>query len=356
LQIFAAKSGFSKFSVVATSEDVEKQKAGIRYIHVQEHHFDSTVKRMTVIFRDLDQGTNIAFMKGAPERVLDACLYNSQGDILTEDAKNGVLKLMDRFAGEGLRVLALASKPLKEENMSRDCVENEMHLLGLVGIYDPPRLESLPSVQECQRAGIVVHMLTGDHIATATAIAKEVGIITPSTHSRTSVITAQDFDRMTDHEIDSLSSLPLVVARCSPATKVKMVKAIHRRSRLTAMTGDGVNDSPSLKAADVGIAMGLAGSDVARQAAEIVLADDNFATIVGAVEEGRRIFDNLVKFMLHLMSSNCAEVIVLVVGLAFMDNSRKPVYPLSPVQILWENLITSAFPAFAYFPSSERCG
>jgi Na+-exporting ATPase len=223
-----------------------------------------------------------------------------------------------------------------------------MTLLGLIGIYDPPRPESLGSVQSCQRAGIVVHMLTGDHIATATAIAKEVGIITPSTHTRTSVITAQEFDRMSDSDIDALQSLPLVVARCSPQTKVKMVKALHRRGRLTAMTGDGVNDSPSLKVADVGIAMGLAGSDVARQAAEIVLADDNFATIVGAVEEGRRIFDNLVKFMLHLMSSNAAEVIVLVVGLAFMDGTGKPVYPLSPVQILWENLITSAFPAFAY--------
>jgi len=345
---------------VASSDDLEVRKEGIRYIHVQEHHFDSNVKRMTVIYHDIEQGANVAFMKGAPERVLDACLYNAHGELLTEDDKADVLRHMDHFAREGLvlhlitslmqRVLALASKKLKETNLHRDRVESEMNLLGLIGIYDPPRLESLSAVRECQRAGIIVHMLTGDHIATATAIAKEVGIITPSTHTRTSVITAQEFDRMSDAEIDALSSLPLVVARCSPQTKVKMVNAIHRRGRLTSMTGDGVNDSPSLKAADVGIAMGLAGSDVARQAAEIVLADDNFATIVGAVEEGRRIFDNLVKFMLHLMSSNCAEVIVLVVGLAFMDSSGRPVYPLSPVQILWENLITSAFPAFAYTP------
>ena len=225
-----------------------------------------------------------------------------------------------------------------------------MTLLGLIGIYDPPRPESLSAVQECQRAGIIVHMLTGDHITTATAIAKEVGILTPSTQTRTSIMTASHFDRLTEIEIDAFPSLPLVIARCSPATKVKMVEALHRRGRLTAMTGDGVNDSPSLKTADVGIAMGKNGSDVARQASEIVLADDNFATIVGAVEEGRRIFDNLVKFMLHLMSSNCAEVIVLVMGLAFVDTLGQPVYPLSPVQILWENLITSAFPAFAYGP------
>lgn len=305
---------------------------------------------MTVIYHDLEQNTNKAFMKGAPERVLDACSFNTKGEPLTSLEIDHVLHLMDKFASEGLRGLALASKTLKSECLTRDAVETEMTLLGLVGIYDPPRPESLASVRECQRAGIVVHMLTGDHISTATAIAKEVGIITPSTLSPTSVITAQEFDRMSDEQIDSLSQLPLVVARCSPATKVKMVKAIHRRNRLTSMTGDGVNDSPSLKAADVGIAMGLNGSDVARQAAEIVLADDNFATIVGAVEEGRRIFDNLVKFMLHLMSSNCAEVIVLVMGLAFMDGSDNPVYPLSPVQILWENLITSAFPAFAYRP------
>src|SRR5271170_364609 len=141
-----------------------------------------------------------------------------------------------------------------------------MILLGLIGVSDPPRPESVNSVHSCQRAGIIVHMLTGDHIATATAIAKEVGIITAATHTRTSVITAQEFDRMTDVEIDSLSELPLVLARCSPQSKVKMVKAIRRRKRLVAMAGDGVNDSLSLKSADVGIAMGLAGSDVARQA------------------------------------------------------------------------------------------
>jgi P-type Na+/K+ transporter len=231
--------------------------------------------------------------------------------------------------------------------LERRRVENGMTFLGLIGISDPPRPESAGSVQSCHRAGIVVHMLTGDHIATATAIAKEVGIITPATHTNTSVITAQEFDRMTDVEIDSLATLPLVVARCSPTTKVQMIKAIHRRGRLTAMTGDGVNDSLSLKTADVGIAMGLMGSDVAREAAEIVLADDNFSTIVAAIKDGRMIFDNQVKFILYLMSSNCAEVIVLVAGMAFLDKSGRSVYPLSPVQILWENLITSAFPAFA---------
>jgi P-type Na+/K+ transporter len=225
--------------------------------------------------------------------------------------------------------------------------EKRMTLLGAIGIYDPPRPESVEVVRACHRAGIVVHMLTGDHIATATAIAIEVGIVTPITQTPTSVMTAQDFDRMTDMEIDTISSLPLIVARCSPQTKVKMIQALHRRGRLTAMTGDGVNDTLSLKAADVGIAMGLAPSDVAKQAAEIVLADDRLSGIIDAVKDGRRIFDNLIKFTLHLLSSNVAEAIVLVVGLAFLDNSRTSVYPLSPVQILWENLVTSIFPAFA---------
>jgi P-type Na+/K+ transporter len=235
---------------------------------------------------------------------------------------------------------------LKDDFFGRSDAEKGMTLLGVIGIYDPPRPESVQVVRACHRAGIIVHMLTGDHITTATAIATEVGIVTPMTTS-TSIMTAQLFDRMTDTEIDTLPSLPLIIARCSPQTKVKMVRALHRRGRLTAMTGDGVNDTLSLKAADVGIAMGLAPSDVAKQAAEIVLADDRLSGIIDAVKDGRRIFDNLIKFMLHLLSSNVAEAIVLVVGLAFLDNSRTSVYPLSPVQILWENLVTSIFPAFA---------
>jgi len=255
------------------------------------------------------------------------------------------------YVGNTQRVLALASRWMGGDCLERRETESNMMFLGLVGISDPPRAESVHAIESCRRAGITVHMLTGDHIYTAIAIAKEVRIL-PNHFAPTSVLTAEQFDAMTNAEIDALPQLPLVIARCSPQTKVRMVDAIHRRSRLTAMTGDGINDTPSIKCADVGIAMGLGGSDVARQAAEMVLADDNFATVVTAIKDGRRIFDNQMKFILYLMSSNCAEVIVLVAGLGFLDSTGRSIYPLSPVQVLWENLITSAFPAFAYDSTS----
>lgn len=176
--------------------------------------------------------------------------------------------------------------------------------MGLVGLYDPPREESKDSVMECSEAGIQVHMLTGDHPGTATAIAREIGIIpedfgTLSVEvARNMVKTAAEFDALTDKEIDALPALPFVIARCAPHTKVRMIDALHRRNRYAAMTGDGVNDSPSLKRADVGIAMGLGGSDVAKSASDIVLTDDNFQSIVHAIEEGRRMFDNIQKVKL----------------------------------------------------------
>lgn len=151
---------------------------------------------------------------------------------------------------------------------------------------------------------------------------------------------------MTDDEIDAMPTLPLVIARCAPDTKTRMIAALHRRRCFAAMTGDGVNDAPSLQAADVGIAMGMGGSDVAKSASDIVLTDDNFASIVNAVEEGRRMFDNIQKFVLHLLASNVAEVVLLIVGLAFQDNDGVSVFPLSPLQILWINMLTSSFPAF----------
>lgn len=205
---------------------------------------------------------------------------------------------------------------------------------------------------ECTMAGIRVHMLTGDHPSTATAIAKEVGIIPRNTgnlsaeEAKSLVKTAAEFDGMTDEEIDAMPSLPLVIARCAPDTKTRMIGALHRRRRYCAMTGDGVNDAPSLQAADVGIAMGMGGSDVAKSASDIVLTDDNFASIVNAIEEGRRMFDNIQKFILHLLTSNVGEVVLLIVGLAFQDENDTSVFPLSPLQILWINMLTSSFPAF----------
>jgi len=251
-------------------------------------------------------------------------------------------------------VLAIAHRPWTDsadKDTLRESVEKDMTLLGLVGLYDPPREESRHAVHECHKAGIKVHMLTGDHPETASAIAKAVGIIPENLAERapeiakTMVMTASQFDNLTDNEIDNLQSLPLVIARCAPNTKVRMIDALHRRNAYAAMTGDGVNDSPSLKKADVGIAMGLNGSDVAKDASEIVLTDDNFASIVNAIKEGRRMFDNICKFVLHLLCSNVGEVILLIIGLAFRDNDDVSVFPLAPLQILWINMITSSFPA-----------
>lgn len=194
-------------------------------------------------------------------------------------------------------------------------------------------------------------MLTGDHPATAEAIAKEVGIIPrnlgvlgPEIASAI-VQKASDFDKLSDAEIDALPELPLVLARCAPDTKTRMIEALRRRSAFMAMTGDGVNDAPSLSRADVGIAMG-SGSDVAKSAAKIVLTDDKFNSIVAAIREGRRMFDNIQKFILHLLTSNVGEVILLICGLGFQDESGLSVFPISPLEILWINMVTSSFPAF----------
>src|ERR1700761_6523931 len=207
-------------------------------------------------------------------------------------------------------------------------------------------------------------MLTGDHIKTATSIAREIGIIgahVPGSTSKSAIMTSQEFDKLSDEDIDELEPLPYVLARCSPTTKLRFLHALHRRSLFCAMTGDGVNDSPALKGADVGVAMGLNGSDVSKEASDMVLLDDNFASIVSAIREGRRLFDNIQKvctdgilefllhanlfdqFLLHLLISNISQVILLLVGLAFQDRHGVSVFPLSPIEILWANLITSSF-------------
>lgn len=259
---------------------------------VMEHQFDSSLKRMSVAFKDEATGTIHISAKGASEAIIPIL------DI-TKEEEEALYPIMEQLASEGLRVLCIATKSVVEKDGSfltdRSYMESKLKLQGLVGLYDPPRVETLGAVQKCHRAGIVVHMLTGDHLSTATAIAVKVGILDPATQTLQSVMRAQDFDKMTDAEIDALSSLPLVLARCSPSTKVRMVDALGRRKAFCVMTGDGVNDAPALKRAHVGIAMGINGTDVAKDAADMVLTDDNFASIVKAVEEGRRLFDNIQK-------------------------------------------------------------
>lgn len=347
---------------------------------VAEYPFDSSIKRMSVLCNAPD-GSHFAFMKGATERVLESCIGMQMSDdgkvamMSPEELQEVILPRVDDLARGGLRVLSLATRRIKHEGpivhdtFVRETVEHEMIFLGLVGIYDPPRKESKAAVEECHQAGITVHMLTGDHIATATAIAREVSII-PATYGfeddpelyerlRASsqphigdnkenlVMTAQRFDKMSEDEIDALPDLPLVIARCSPDTKVKMIEALHRRKKIAGMTGDGVNDSPSLKESDIGIAMGENGSDVAKQAADIVLVDDNFATIVKAVEEGRRVFGNIARFVVHMVSGNVAELTPLLLGLAFIDQSGGSVFPMTPIQILFNNILTSSPPAMS---------
>nr|CBL43003.1 Na+/K+ P-type ATPase [Riccia fluitans] len=353
LQVFAYKFQMGKPTFKKTKEQLT------------EFPFSSDVKRMSMLCRDVGRDEFEIYTKGAENvlRVCDRVIENgSEVEIVSkEDFMQTVEAQIQIMAKQGLRVLVVAYGKETESGMgkpvmkwAREDVERSLVFLGLLGIRDTPRPESKRAVDQCYQAGIIVHMLTGDHPDTALAIAKEVGIIRPPPNRAEEsvvplfnpVMTAQEFDALSEEEIDDLAELPLVIARCTPATKVRMIEALHRRKKFAAMTGDGVNDAPSLKKADVGIAMG-AGSDVAKQSSEIVLTDNNFATIVMAVSEGRRIFSNIRKFVLHLISTNVGEVIVLIIGLAFKDRSGLSVFPLAPVQILYMNMLTSTPPAMA---------
>ncbi|KAJ5611927.1 hypothetical protein N7528_009032 [Penicillium herquei] len=358
IQVFASRFDWGSDRWIKGEKPIWQQKA--------EYPFDSSVKKMSVIFANQDaessQASEMIFTKGAVERVLDSCTTitwksSSSPVPMDDEIRDEILENMEALAKEGLRVLALAGREhsdsrnnSSEETLPREDVEKDLVFYGLIGLYDPPRPETAGAISQCYKAGISVHMVTGDHPGTARAIAAQVGIIPPNMDTIAKdvadamVMTAGEFDKLTEDEIDNLPTLPLVIARCAPNTKVRMIEALHRRGRYVAMTGDGVNDSPSLKRADVGIAMGQNGSDVAKDASELVLTDDNFASIINGIEEGRRIFDNIQKFVLHLLAENVALALTLLIGLAFKDDTNQSVFPIAPVEIIWIIMITSGLP------------
>ncbi|KAI5957889.1 hypothetical protein CANMA_004372 [Candida margitis] len=347
IQVFTSRLDYARKSLVDGFE------------HIAEFPFDSSIKRMSSIYKHKDSGEARVYTKGAVERVVQLCTtwYGEGSDDakevkkLTDVDKQTIEGNMAALSSQGLRVLAFATRTIDDGFDDRENVESNLTFQGLIGIYDPPREETAGSVKLCHKAGINVHMLTGDHPGTAKAIAQEVGILPHNLYHysedvvKVMVMTANEFDALSDDEIDNLPVLPLVIARCAPQTKVRMIDALHRRKRFVAMTGDGVNDSPSLKKADVGIAMGMNGSDVAKDASDIILTDDNFASILNAIEEGRRMSLNIQKFVLQLLAENVAQAIYLMVGLVFMDNDGFSVFPLAPVEVLWIIVVTSCFPA-----------
>lgn len=307
---------------------------------VGEAPFDSNRKMMSTIHKTADG--ILQFTKGAPDEILKHCtkiFKNGEVSPLTDADRDAVLKKNKEFADRALRVLACGYKQLScvPEDQSPDNIENELVFCGLVGMIDPVRPEVKAAIEECRGAGIRPIMITGDHKDTAVAIALELGII----KDKSEAITGAELDDISDEDFKEKVTQYSVYARVQPEHKVRIVNAWKSRGMITAMTGDGVNDAPSIKSADIGVGMGITGTDVTKNVADMVLADDNFATIVSAVEEGRRIYDNIRKSIQFLLSSNLSEVMAIFTAnlLGFTI--------LKPVHLLWINLVTDCFPALA---------
>ncbi|MFZ5633388.1 MAG: calcium-translocating P-type ATPase, SERCA-type [Bacillota bacterium] len=328
LLVMAARGG-------AWRERLEQQEK-----RVAELPFDSDRKRMTVICRN-PAGELTAYTKGAPDILLELCThYYDNGKILplTGQAREKIMPACSDMAAQSLRVLAFALKRVDGEREDYSDEESNLTFIGMCGMIDPPRPSAVNAVHTCRRAGIHVAMITGDHQLTARAVAGEMGLLARGGR----VITGRDLDRMSDGEMARQSGEVAVYARVSPRHKLRIVRALKQAGHVVAMTGDGVNDAPAVKEADIGIAMGIAGTDVTREASSMVLADDNFSTIVAAVEEGRGIYDNIRKFIRYLLSCNAGEVLVMF--LAVLGGFP---LPLLPLQILWINLVTDGLPALA---------
>jgi len=350
--------------VLAAKAGLWQEQVETALPRVEEAPFDSMRKRMTTLHRwaageadgrlpFLAAAPYMTFTKGAPDLLLERCnRVISAGQIrpLTAEDRQAILTAMDGMAGDALRVLAAACNPQDgaPEHLDPDAVEQEMVFLGLVGMIDPPRPEVREAIMQARQAGIKTIMITGDHKRTAMAIANDLHMFTPGLKG----LTGEELERIEDEEFLALAPIVDVYARVSPKHKVRIVDALRSQGNIVAMTGDGVNDAPALKKADIGVAMGITGTDVAKEAADMVLTDDNYASIVSAIEEGRIIFSNIRKFVYYLLSCNVGEILIVFLATLLV----LPALPFQPIHLLMLNLVTDGFPALALGMESGEPG
>ncbi|MFZ2412621.1 MAG: cation-translocating P-type ATPase [Candidatus Cryosericum sp.] len=328
---------------------VAAQKTGIERASVWEDQplvaelpFDARRKCMSMIRRD-EGGRLVVYTKGAPDVVLGFCpsaLVDGVAVPLDDNLRERILASNEALATQSLRVLAVAQRRLEDDGgtFAPESVERDMTFLGLIAMMDPPRDEVRMAMAECAEAGIRTIMITGDHKATAIAIARDLGFY----HEDSRALTGRELDELSDEAFNEQLSRVAVYARVAPEHKLRIVRAWRKRGEIVSMTGDGVNDAPAIKEADIGVAMGITGTDVTKEVADMVVTDDNFASIVAAVEEGRAIYDNILKFVHYLLSCNLGEIVLM-----FLASVLGQPAPLIPVQILWMNLVTDGLPALA---------
>src|SRR5262249_9761037 len=342
--------------VAARKAGLTEESLNARLKRVGEVPFSSERKLMSTVHTDAErQERLLVFTKGAPDILLANCsheLVGEQTKPLTDERREQILTINEQMAGGALRTLggglrSVAKQEVTAQQIDED-IEERIGFLGLTGMIDPPRDEAKHAVARAKAAGIRPIMITGDHPKTAAVIAKELGIV-----ERGRALTGAEIDTLREDALDNTVMQTSVYARVNPEHKLRIVKALQRQGAVVAMTGDGVNDAPALKTADIGVAMGITGTDVSKQAADMVLADDNFATIVAAVEEGRSIFSNIRKFLRYLLASNIGEVLTMFFGVVLADEiGLKPegnavVLPILATQLLWINLVTDGAPALA---------
>ncbi|GLB59414.1 calcium-translocating P-type ATPase, SERCA-type [Cytobacillus sp. NCCP-133] len=330
LLVAAMKAGYNRSSLLN------------QFRIINEFPFDSIRKMMSVVVKD-HNGRQFIVTKGAPDVLVgksEAVLWDGRRQILSRELSGEIQGAIEDLASQALRTIAIGYKEIPSKNVILDEKEAEQGLtfIGLQGMIDPPRPEVREAVKECKEAGIKTVMITGDHVITAQAIAKQLGILTKGSK----VLQGKDLAEMTVEDLENVVEDVAVFARVSPEHKLKIVKALQNRGHIVAMTGDGVNDAPAIKAADIGISMGITGTDVAKEASALVLLDDNFATIKAAIKEGRNIYENIRKFIRYLLASNVGEILVMLFAMLL----ALPL-PLVPIQILWVNLVTDGLPAMA---------